>query len=126
MSRYALTAKANKIAQHVIYNGAPGGIKLAALDTTPRTLALVFGFDFALGHFFQLWEVPDNQADVPLEDIEKNTPLDEEESLIVDQSSMFDRVSHGHILEIFKMLSNDEEKARFHDIMLRCASDLPY
>lgn len=124
MSRYCLTAKADKIAPYIVNNGS--GIKLMPLDDKRRTLALVFGFDHAMGHFFQIWQVPDNQVEVPLDQIEQECPLDEEEALLVDQSSKFDRVSHGHILEIFRELSNDEEKKQYHNILMLCSADLPY
>lgn len=113
MSRYTLSAKPDKLILHMSDGPFP---KVFPTRKEKYTLMLVFGFDHALGVFFQiLKETSEFNAD--------GTPKME---LCVDQDSLFHHVTKSHLLEIIKYYASAEELERFEHVLLTLAVDLPF
>jgi hypothetical protein len=110
MSRYNLSAKPMKFILK------PSGVKPVELlhaSCTCHTLAVVFGFDHAMGCFFDIY-----------------TPANKEEGtkevVHVEASTTFDGISRSHILEIVDYYADDEEKKALGEVLALCALDLPF
>ena len=112
MSRYNLSAKPRKAVLKPSDRRA-GPVKLWPTSDACHTLAVVFGFDHAIGCFFDIY-TPANK--------EEGT----EEVVHVEASTTFGGISKSHILEIVDYYASEEEKRALSEVLALCALDLPF
>lgn len=113
MSRYTLSAKPDKLILHVSDGPFP---KVFPSRREKFKLLLVFGFDHALGLFFQILE----------ETSELNADGTPKMELRVDQDGKFHRVSRSHLLEIINYYASPEELKQYERILTMLTMDIPF
>lgn len=119
MSRYHISAKTDKIAMRMSETMPP---KLMPMSARPmhQCLAVVFGFDFALGVWADIY-CPRHEAI----DGDGNKTIVEEET-VSELSTRFNGFSKTHLLELFNEFASEDEKREFQHVLGRCILDLPF
>ena len=113
MSRYVLSTKPDKLILQVSDSPYP---KVVPTRKEKYNLMLVFGFDHALGLFFQVLE----------ETCNLNACEESATELRCDQDSLFHRVSKSHLLEIITYYASAEELERLKPQLALLTLDLPF
>lgn len=111
MSRYLISAKPNKAIMKPS-DRRMGPVKLWPASKEDMTLGVIFGFDHALGIFFDIFTPAAKEGD--------------EEVVHVEASGMFDGISRSHLLEVVEYYASEEEKEELKTVIGLLVMDLPF
>lgn len=113
MSRHFISTKPGKQIWHVTNSVPP---KTWPMSLEEHDIGMSFGWDYAMGYWFQLWRPIPGKFDACGEPVEE---------LVVDQSSRFDRLAQSHLLEFIHYYASPVELEQLKNVIACIGMDLP-